>query len=279
MRTRTDKDKDIDFGLPLSIESGFFRQPPPLAAPRSNGMSRNTKIGIAAFVIALVASVSAVAIALTLEAEDPVEAAKWRTIRDVTAKLAVLKANMAAEAENGAAAPEPVEPAPEEPATSVAAADPVAEPAAVETARPSVEKRPVKRPVEKKPVVGEPVEKKPVEKKPDQTAPQPRDELDVLINPGVSSKKPTGLPRTLSRDQVQAGMSRVAGAVRSCGDGQGGNLTVWVTISGNGKVSSASVIGSHASTPVGACAVRHVRRATFPAFADPSLRVKYPFAL
>ena len=269
MKTRNNKN-DIDFSRPLGIESGFFNQQlpaPPLAVPRSSRMSRTAKAMIGAFVIALVASVSVVALALTLEEEDPVEAAKWRTINEVKAKLAVIKARLAAEAEA-----EPVEPV--EAVEAVEAVELVESASAGPTAGSSslkVKKPVEKKPVEKKPVEKKPVEKKPVEKKP--VDPKPQDELDKLLNP---EKKPS-LPKTLTRDQVQAGMSKVAGSVKSCG--QGGSISTRVTISGNGKVSGVQILGPHAGTPTGSCAARYIRRASFPRFSDPSLRVKYPFSL
>ena len=130
------------------------------------------------------------------------------------------------------------------------------------------DRKPVNKPVNKP--VDKPVEK-PVEKKP--VDPKPQDELDKLLNP---EKKPS-LPKTLTRDQVQAGMSKVAGSVKSCG--QGGSISTRVTISGNGKVSGVQILGPHAGTPTGSCAARYIRRASFPRFSDPSLRVKYPFSL
>jgi hypothetical protein len=270
MKTQDNRESDIDFGRPLGIESGFFNQqlpPSPLAAPRSGGMPRGAKIGIAAFAIALVASVSVVAIALTLDEEDPVEAAKWRTIRDVEAKLAVIKERIAAEASASAEATggRSTESASAE-ATAGSSISKVDE---VEPVKKPV-KKPIKRPVEKP--IEKPVEKPVVEKPVD---PKPQDELDKLLNP---DKKPS-LPKTLTRDQVRAGMSKVAGAVKSCGQGQGGSLSTRITISGKGKVANVQILGAHAGTPTGSCAARYIRRASFPKFADPSLRVKYPFSL
>ncbi len=82
----------------------------------------------------------------------------------------------------------------------------------------------------------------------------------------------------LSRSQVQAGMRKVAGAVRRCGQGEGGRVVVKVVISPTGRVKSAEALGAHAGTPVGRCAERAVFRARFDRSAG-SLTVKHPFAL
>lgn len=271
MKTHNNRESEIDFGRPLDIESGIFGQPlapPPLAVPRRNPMSRAAKIGLGSVVVALVASISVMAVALTGDVEDPDEAAKWKIINEVATELAAIKARVAAEAEVAVVEPEIVE--------TVAVVAPVVDEEPVETVKPI--KKPVKKPVVK-PLDKKPIEKKPVEKKPVDPAPMTNPELEKLINPDKVDKKNTNLQKTLTRQQVQAGMGKVAGAVKSCGNNIGGNVTVAVTIKGNGKVQSATVLGSHAGTAVGSCTARYVRRAKFPAFADPSLRVKYPFSI
>jgi hypothetical protein len=112
-------------------------------------------------------------------------------------------------------------------------------------------------------------------------------ELDDLLGGGGSkpAKKPAaassgggGLPSKLSREQVQAGMKTVAGAVKACGKGAGGTITIRVTISSAGKVTSAKATGPHAGKPVGSCAEKAVKRAKFPK-AKNKLDVSYPFKL
>ena len=58
-------------------------------------------------------------------------------------------------------------------------------------------------------------------------------------------------------------------------------MTVDVVVDGGtGEVSWATVTGPFAGTPVGACAARVVRTATFPRFRDQSLTIRgYPFVL
>ena len=109
----------------------------------------------------------------------------------------------------------------------------------------------------------------------------------ALGSPAGSSPRPTkaaraepssDLPDHLNRAQVQGGMNRVAAAVRRCGAGQSGTVMVNVVISGStGRVTSANVTGNFAGTPVGSCAARAVRGASFPRFQQSSLSVRYPF--
>jgi hypothetical protein len=120
---------------------------------------------------------------------------------------------------------------------------------------------------------------------------------DLLGNPSVAPRKkpendrpsqstgsPGGesdssLPETLNRNQVQDGMNGVAPEVKRCGQGQGGTITMSITIGKTGRIISANATGAHAGTPVGLCAARAVRRATFPKFGGSNLNVKYPFKL
>jgi len=86
-------------------------------------------------------------------------------------------------------------------------------------------------------------------------------------------------PKTLSRAQVKAGMSRVAGKVKRCGKGTSGLLLMDVVIGKNGRVVRATPTGSMAGTTAGKCASRAVRKAKFPQFSGPRVGVKYPFRL
>ncbi|MFO8073440.1 MAG: hypothetical protein R6V85_16370 [Polyangia bacterium] len=112
-------------------------------------------------------------------------------------------------------------------------------------------------------------------------------ELDDLLGgsaaPARKKKKAAaggggGSSGKLSRSQVQAGMRKVAGAVRRCGQGDGGRVLMKVVISPTGRVKSAKALGAHAGTPVGRCAERAVFRARFDR-SESALTVKYPFAL
>ena len=108
-------------------------------------------------------------------------------------------------------------------------------------------------------------------------------ELDALLGGSAApkKKKPSGgggAPASLSKSQVMAGMKAVAGAVKACGKGAGGKVTVQATITPGGRIASARALGSHAGTPVGKCVERAVRRARFPK-SQKKLKVKYPFRL
>lgn len=87
-----------------------------------------------------------------------------------------------------------------------------------------------------------------------------------------------GAKASLSRSDVQRGMGAVAPAVKRCGQGNGGTITMSVTIGKTGRVSNAAATGAFAGTPIGSCAARAVRRAKFPA-SQKTLNVKYPFKL
>jgi TonB family protein len=84
------------------------------------------------------------------------------------------------------------------------------------------------------------------------------------------------VPDKLTREQVQSGMNGVSGAVKKCGQGQTGTVTVQVMVAPTGRVTSATTTGSFAGTPAGLCAARAVRGARFPQ-AKNSLTVTYPF--
>ncbi len=113
-------------------------------------------------------------------------------------------------------------------------------------------------------------------------------ELDALLAPKpkapqASEKSPdekplSAAPRTLSRFEVQQGMNGVAPAVKNCGQGSGGTVSINLTIAPNGRISRAVAAGAYAGTPIGNCAERAVRGAVFPT-SDQSITVKYPFAL
>ncbi len=90
---------------------------------------------------------------------------------------------------------------------------------------------------------------------------------------------PNSPPTALNRSQVQKGMQSAAGAVRRCGEGKGGSVSLTVVISKSGRVIAANAVGTHAGTPVGLCAARAVRKARFPKFNGPSMTIKFPFKL
>ncbi|MCC7537683.1 MAG: hypothetical protein IT379_15780 [Deltaproteobacteria bacterium] len=92
---------------------------------------------------------------------------------------------------------------------------------------------------------------------------------------------PSTLPVTLDRAAVVRGFAGVAAEVRGCAtDGRHGVAQVEVTIANTGRVVGAVVSGGQfAGTPIGSCVARAVRRARFPRFQQPTVRVSYPFNL
>jgi hypothetical protein len=102
---------------------------------------------------------------------------------------------------------------------------------------------------------------------------------EALSEAPASTLAASDLPDTLSTSQVVNVMSAIAGRVRRCGDGTPGTVTVNVTIASSGRVTASTVTGDFAGTPVGSCAARTVRAATFPPFRQPSMSVRYPFPL
>jgi hypothetical protein len=114
--------------------------------------------------------------------------------------------------------------------------------------------------------------------------------LDDLLSGGSAKKKKKSKPKSsksssngpsgdkLSRAQVIAGMNKVKGSVRRCGQGKTGTVKIKAAISPSGSVTSAIATGTFAGTATGACAARAVRRAKFPR-SSKSTTVTYPFKL
>ncbi len=261
-----------------NLNPGFLGlSPSPLVTPGRDSRSYQTKIAIGTLLFSLVVLVSVAAFALSRSATSD----KWARVAELERQLAALLA-----ARNAAAEAPPAPPAGPVDAEAV----PGTEPASVaEDSKPIATTPP--KPEKKRPVRREPrrelvdaaerkVERAAVKPPPvrDPEAPKGDSALERLLNPETVERGRGKLPKTLSRRQVQAGMDKVARAIRSCGGGRGGSVTVLVTISNDGKISNAQVTGSLAGSPLGACVTRYVRRATFPKFSDPPIRVKYPFS-
>lgn len=85
------------------------------------------------------------------------------------------------------------------------------------------------------------------------------------------------LPSELSRKQVVAAMRKITPAVNECfGDTHGKAMATFSVVGKTGRVVGARVTGQ--TGKVGSCIARAVRRARFPKFAGPRLKVSYPFA-
>jgi hypothetical protein len=90
---------------------------------------------------------------------------------------------------------------------------------------------------------------------------------------------PSELPETLSREAVMTGFEALRADITACAAGGHGKVSVKTTIAGSGRVTYAMVEGAFAGTPEGSCMALVVRKATFPTFTAPTLKVTYPFAL
>jgi hypothetical protein len=90
-----------------------------------------------------------------------------------------------------------------------------------------------------------------------------------------------GVPQTLGRSAIVAGMKSVKAAVQGCFDKHRvpGMASVVVTIARSGKVSRAMVRGVFAETPTGSCIQRAVLSARFPPFRGAPVTFDYPFIL
>jgi hypothetical protein len=83
-----------------------------------------------------------------------------------------------------------------------------------------------------------------------------------------------------SRQDVSQAMAGLQTAIRSCATGQTGAANAALIVSGEGRVLSAQVTSApFAGTASGRCMEGVLRNATFPRFADPTFRVRYPFTI
>jgi hypothetical protein len=87
------------------------------------------------------------------------------------------------------------------------------------------------------------------------------------------------LPALPTREQVAAGFDAVRPQLEQCAAGQQGVASVAATVANTGRVTYSVVQGKFAGTPEGSCMALAVRKAQFPRFSQPSLKVVYPFSL
>lgn len=87
------------------------------------------------------------------------------------------------------------------------------------------------------------------------------------------------LPETPDRSTIQAVLAARTDAVTACAAGAHGLADVDIVIASSGRITTATVNGSFAGTPVGSCIARAVRAATFPPFSQPRFEVTYPYHL
>ena len=87
------------------------------------------------------------------------------------------------------------------------------------------------------------------------------------------------LPSTPDRSTIQAVLAARTDAVMACASGAHGLADVDIVIAGSGRITTATVNGPFAGTPIGSCIARAVRGATFPPFSQARFEVTYPYHL
>jgi hypothetical protein len=109
----------------------------------------------------------------------------------------------------------------------------------------------------------------------DETAVQPVAAPVVKLE--RSTKPAPALPGQPSREEVQAGIEQIRPALSACAAGAHGTVFANLTIVASGRVSYSVVEGEFTSGSVGSCMARALRSASFPQFAGPAFKVRYPF--
>lgn len=88
------------------------------------------------------------------------------------------------------------------------------------------------------------------------------------------------LPEAPTRDEIKAAFEALRSELTTCAAGSQGTALLHVTITGpTGRATYSIVEGAFAGTPEGSCMARAARAASFPRFAQPTLKASYPFAL
>ncbi len=85
----------------------------------------------------------------------------------------------------------------------------------------------------------------------------------------------------LGRGDVAKAMKRITPAAKSCYSVEefSGMVKVKYSVAPDGSVSKASATGAHKGSKTGACVVRAVRKAKFPAFSGATMSFSFPFLL
>jgi hypothetical protein len=86
----------------------------------------------------------------------------------------------------------------------------------------------------------------------------------------------SGLTDQPSREQVRDTMLALHTKMAACAAGKHGTTFANVTVQGDGRVSYSLIEGAFAGTEAGSCMARTLRSATFPHFAGPPFKVRYP---
>jgi hypothetical protein len=141
------------------------------------------------------------------------------------------------------------------------------------------------------------VENAPASDKEEKSAKAVNDDIDDLL--GLTGSKPTQekpvkaeakaeespepeakeIKKTLSRQDVVAGMKPVINKAGSCSQYATGTVKVRVTVNENGRVQQAQSLGEFANTKAGRCVEIITRVAKFPEFQSPPVTIDYPIVI
>lgn len=110
------------------------------------------------------------------------------------------------------------------------------------------------------------------------TDPAPSRERPAPAAVAEPEEDDAALPAHPDRDRVQSVLSGVSDAVAACAAGEHGTASVYVVVVSSGRVTTATVSGRFAGTPIGSCIARAVRTARFPRFSEERFEVTYPYS-
>jgi len=110
------------------------------------------------------------------------------------------------------------------------------------------------------------------------------EECGGQLGPRPVAKRPEpgdSLPIQLSRWEVQRTLGGMRAQVQDCYRKYQipGSASAQIEIQADGSVKSVSLKGDFSGTPTGACLIKAVQKAKFPAFKKGPMRVDYPFIL
>jgi hypothetical protein len=92
----------------------------------------------------------------------------------------------------------------------------------------------------------------------------------------VAKQTEAALPARPNRDAVKAAIEVMKPALHACVGDAHGLSQATLTITGDGRVIYSRIEGAFVGTPEGSCMARTLRKASFPAFAGESFRLRYP---
>lgn len=100
-----------------------------------------------------------------------------------------------------------------------------------------------------------------------------------LRKPPPADKEPA-LPQKPTPEGLRAAIKVLSPAIRGCAMGGRGRIDMVVVLRSDGSVLSARVAGPpYAGTAGGLCMEGALRKARFPAFAAPRVRLRIPFMI